>query len=58
MQLARRNLLKGGLLCSTAAVAAVAVTPASAKLVENAISLVSKCFNGNNLVALCRLRAA
>lgn len=34
MQLARRNLLKGGLLCSTAAVAAVAVTPASAKLVE------------------------
>lgn len=58
MQLARRNLLKVGLLCSTAAVAAVAVTPASVKLVENAISLVSKYFNGNNLVALCRLRAA
>ncbi len=34
MQLARRNLLKGGLLCSTAAGAAVAVPPASTKLVE------------------------
>ena len=32
MQLARRNLLKGGLLCSTAAVAAVATSSANAAL--------------------------